>query len=70
MLLALVIAVSIGSYIFLSTVNPLEAKPKEENYSVQNEEDVERNEKVLFPDLGVIIKLIETGRKFIPASSF
>jgi hypothetical protein len=67
-LLALLVITSICSYIYLNTVNvTTESANQATEVESTNEIDEQESELVL-PDLRVVKKVLETGKKFIPAS--
>ena len=68
-LLSLLIAASIGSYIYLNSVSPgafsYEQAVSEEEY----EENMESNDaEIILPDIHLIKKVVETGKRLLPAS--
>lgn len=68
-LLALLVITSICSYIYLNTVSVSATESANQATEVEstNEMDEQESELVL-PDLRVVKKVLETGKKFIPAS--
>lgn len=71
-LIALLIAASLGSYIFLNTRSSnVETTPSTE-LAKENavEEEVDGQQEIILPDVRLLKKAIETGKKLLPASSF
>lgn len=66
-LFSLLMGASIGSYIYLNSLSPVpfEQPVTEKEY----EEDAESGDaEVILPDIHLIKKVVETGRRLIPAS--
>lgn len=68
-LFCLLLASSIGAYIFLNSVSSPAASSDEAAAVEEYEEEMEPGDaKVILPDIHLIKKVVETGKRLIPAS--
>ncbi|MCB9265695.1 MAG: hypothetical protein H6558_11755 [Lewinellaceae bacterium] len=65
-LFCLLLAASIGSYIFLNSVSS--TATSYEQAADQEEYEEASDAKVILPDIHLVKKVIETGKRLIPAS--
>lgn len=75
LLVALMVAASLGSYVYLNTVTPSVATPSsDETIDVQSnelKEEIQEQAKeveVSLPDVMLLQKVIKIGKRFLPAS--
>lgn len=68
-IIALIAAASLGSYVYLNTVEPCcdEEDPSGITLELQSELE-EQAKSIKLPDVMLIEKVIEIGKRFIPAS--
>ena len=68
-LFCLLIAASIGSYIYLNSLSSPMVSFDQAAGVEEYEEDIESNDaEIILPDVHLIKKVIETGKRLIPAS--
>lgn len=75
LLVALMVAASLGSYVYLNTLTPSVTTPSsDETIDVQSnelKEEIQEQAKeveVSLPDVMLLQKVIEIGKRFLPAS--
>jgi hypothetical protein len=66
LLFGLLLLASIGSYSYINSVSVEETKPKC-NMNTYLDENVEKSSEL--PDVKIFKKIIETGRRLVPATS-
>ena len=69
-LLVLLVAVSAMSYLYLNNIDTQQLiNSNSSTYSIELEEEkLNPKDRIVFPDLNVIIKIIEAGKRFVPLS--
>ena len=68
-LFCLLIAASIGSYIYLNSLSSPMVSFEQTTDLEEFEEDIESNDaEIILPDIHLVKKIIETGKRLIPAS--
>ncbi|MCB0559250.1 MAG: hypothetical protein H6573_18025 [Lewinellaceae bacterium] len=68
-LFSLLISASIGSYIYLNSLSSPMVSFDQAAGVEEYEEDIESNDaEIILPDVHLIKKVIETGKRLIPAS--
>ena len=68
-LFCLLIAASIGSYIYLNSLSSPMASFEQTTDLEEFEEDIESNDaEIILPDIHLIKKVVETGKRLLPAS--
>ena len=68
-LFCLLIAASIGSYIYLNSLSSPMVSFEQTTDLEEFEEDIESNDaEIILPDIHLVKKVIETGKRLIPAS--
>ena len=68
-LFSLLISASIGSYIYLNSLSSPMVSFEQTTDLEEFEEDIESNDaEIILPDIHLVKKVIETGKRLIPAS--
>ncbi len=65
-LLAVLFALSLSAFIFINTTNPVEATKTSTEQELM--EDKEGAKEIVLPDIEFIKRIIESGKRFFPAS--
>lgn len=65
-LFILLVVASLASYIFLNTVTIEYTEEAQTNELELEEEEVQQN--IILPDVQLLKKMIDTGKRFLPAS--
>lgn len=66
----LLVSTSLGSYIFLNTVSPKSVEPSSDEQTEQKANELKALENVdaVLPDVMLLKKIIEVGKRIVPAS--
>lgn len=67
-LFVIVVVASLASYIFLNNAQPAQVNSENMEQTDMDEDFEQRETKMILPDVEMVKKVLETGRRLLPAS--